>query len=77
MRRELFTSEHDAYRDLVRTFFAKEVTPFMEFIWADYFRSTFRARDIRNHWKRTLEEAVALARGHDAHFMPGWCGPAI
>jgi alkylation response protein AidB-like acyl-CoA dehydrogenase len=28
MRRELFTSEHDAYRDLVRTFFAKEVTPF-------------------------------------------------
>ena len=57
--------------------YAKEVTPFMEFIWADYFRSTFRARDIRNHWKRTLDEAVALARGHDAHFMPGWCGPAI
>lgn len=56
--------------------YAKEVTPFMEFIWADYFRSAFRARDIRSHWKRTLEEAVALARHHDAHFMPGWCGPA-
>lgn len=56
--------------------YAKEVTPFMEFIWADYFRSAFRARDIRSHWKRTLEEAVVLARHHDAHFMPGWCGPA-
>lgn len=56
--------------------YAKEVTPFTEFIWADYFRSAFRARAIRNHWNRTLEEAVALARHRDAHFMPGWCGPS-
>jgi hypothetical protein len=56
--------------------YAKEVTPFMEFIWADYFRTAFRARDVRRHWSRTLDEAVALARRHDAHFMPGWCGPA-
>lgn len=56
--------------------YAKETTPFMEFIWADYFRNAFRARDIRNHWDSTLERAVALARRHDAHFMPGWCGPA-
>lgn len=54
--------------------YAKETTPFMEFIWADYFRHAFRARDIRDHWERTLEEATALARRHDAHFMPGWCG---
>ena len=56
--------------------FAKETVPFTEFIWADYFRKSFKARDIRHHWKRTLAEAVALARQHDAHFMPGWCGPA-
>jgi len=56
--------------------YAKESTPFTEFIWADYFRKKFKARTIRKDWKDTLEEAVALARHHDAHFMPGWCGPA-
>lgn len=56
--------------------YAKETTPFMEFIWADYFRRSFHAREIRRHWDRTLEKALALARHRDAHFMPGWCGPA-
>ena len=55
--------------------YAKDSRPFTEFIWGDYFRKQFRARDIRHHWKRTLEEAVTLARQHEAHFMPGWCGP--
>ena len=71
----------DPFRSLagaVRTAggYAKDTTPFMEFIWADYFRSSFSARDIRNQWNRALEEAVALARLHEAHFMPGWCGPS-
>lgn len=56
--------------------YAKDTRPFTEFIWADYFRPIFRARDIRNHWDRTLEEALSLARHRDAHFMPGWCGPS-
>lgn len=55
--------------------YAKDARPYTEFIWADFFRKQFRARDIRHHWKRTIEEAVTLARQHDAHFMPGWCGP--
>lgn len=54
--------------------YAKEARPFTEFIWADYFRREFRARDIRHHWQRTLDEAVALAHRREAHFMPGWCG---
>lgn len=54
--------------------YAKETTPFTEFIWADYFRNSFSAREIRKHWQRSLKRAVALARNHDAHFMPGWCG---
>jgi len=71
----------DPFRSLagaVRTAggYAKEITPFMEFIWADYFRDSFRARDIRDHWGRTLKKAVSLARAHEAHFMPGWCGPS-
>lgn len=55
--------------------YAKEARPFTEFIWADYFRPIFKSREIRNHWERTLNEAVSLARHHDARFMPGWCGP--
>jgi len=55
--------------------YAKETTPFMEFIWADYFRKLFRPKDVRNHWRRTVDEAVALAKRTEAHFMPGWCGP--
>ena len=71
----------DPFRSLagaVRTAggYAKETTPFMEFVWADYFRRSFKAREIKDHWKRTLDDAVALARNHEAHFMPGWCGPS-
>ena len=28
MRRDIFTEEHEAFRDLVREFLAREVTPF-------------------------------------------------
>jgi hypothetical protein len=55
--------------------YAKEAQPFMEFIWADYFRRSFKPKDIRKNWDKTLDEAVALARLREAHFMPGWCGP--
>src|SRR5260370_39451248 len=30
MRREIFTSEHDAFRDMVRSFIAREITPYHE-----------------------------------------------
>ena len=70
----------DPYRSLAGAVrdaggYAKETRPFMEFIWADYFRGSFRPREIRDHWDRTLELAIASARHHHAHFMPGWCGP--
>jgi hypothetical protein len=70
----------DPFRSLagaVRTAggYAKEAQPFMEFVWADYFRRSFKASDIRKHWDTTLKEAVTLAHDRDAHFMPGWCGP--
>ena len=28
MKREIFTEEHDAFRDMVRAFIAKEITPY-------------------------------------------------
>ena len=30
MRRDIFTSEHEAFRDLVRSFIAREITPYHE-----------------------------------------------
>ena len=30
MKREIFTEEHDAFRDMVRAFIAKEITPYHE-----------------------------------------------
>jgi len=30
MQREIFTGEHDAFRDMVRAFIAREVTPYHE-----------------------------------------------
>ena len=54
--------------------YAKETTPFGEFIWADYFRTIFKAHQIQSEWRKCLDAATAFAREHDAHFMPGWCG---
>jgi alkylation response protein AidB-like acyl-CoA dehydrogenase len=42
VRRDLFTAEHEAYRDLVRTFFAKEVVPFH----AEWERDGIVPRDV-------------------------------
>ena len=30
MRRQIFTEEHDAFRDMVRAFISKEITPYHE-----------------------------------------------
>ena len=30
MQRQIFTEEHDAFRDMVRAFIAKEITPYHE-----------------------------------------------
>ena len=30
MQREIFTQDHDAFRDMVRAFIAKEITPYHE-----------------------------------------------
>lgn len=54
--------------------YAKEVTPFSEFIWADYFRRRIARRTLDNDFATSLIEAIKLARSSDADFMPGWTG---
>ncbi len=55
--------------------FAKDTTPFSEFLWADYLRRRLDASAVEEDFDRALEQALALAKDRDADFLPGWCGP--
>jgi len=55
--------------------FAKEVTPFSEFIWANYLRRRVKAKLVTDDFGAALTKALRLAKSPDAAFMPGWCGP--
>ena len=55
--------------------FAKDTTPFSEFLWADFFRRRIKRTLVENDFERAGETALQLARGGEADFLPGWCGP--
>ena len=56
--------------------FAKDTTPFSEFLWADFLRRRISRKNVDDNFAKTLEKALALAKGKDAVYLPGWCGPA-
>lgn len=55
--------------------YAKDTTPFSEFLWADFLRRRFERKDVEKDFAAALEAAFALAKKHDADHLPGWCGP--
>jgi hypothetical protein len=55
--------------------YAKDTTPFSEFLWADYLRRQIKAKDVDKDFAGTLETALALAKKREADHLPGWCGP--
>lgn len=70
----------DPYRSLAGELrraggFAKEVTPFSEFLWADFLRRRIKRKQAQGHPKTALEAAIRLAKSQDAAYLPGWCGP--
>ncbi|MEW6643690.1 MAG: ParB-like protein [Pseudomonadota bacterium] len=56
--------------------FAKDVTPFSEFVWADFLRNRLARRTVEADFDKALEKALTLAKSQDAIYLPGWCGPA-
>lgn len=56
--------------------FAKDTTPFSEFLWADFLRRRIKRKLVQADFDRALEKAMALAKSKDADYLPGWCGPA-
>lgn len=55
--------------------YAKDTTPFSEFLWADLFRRRMSRKDVENDFARAVEKALAIAKSKDAIYLPGWCGP--
>lgn len=70
----------DPYRSLAGELrhlggFAKDTTPFSEFLWADFLRRRIKRKLVDNNFEEALEQAVKLAKDRDAEHLPGWCGP--
>ena len=55
--------------------FAKDTTPFSEFLWADFLRRRLKREFVDKNFARALKDALRLAKSKDANFLPGWCGP--
>jgi len=55
--------------------FAKDTTPFSEFLWADFLRRRMKRKLVEADFDRAVDKALQLAKGMDADYLPGWCGP--
>ena len=55
--------------------FAKDTTPFSEFLWADFLRRRMKRKTVKTNFDHALEEALQLAKSLNADYLPGWCGP--
>ena len=55
--------------------FAKDTTPFSEFLWADFLRRRIKRKAVEKDFDAALDHAVKLAKSEEADYLPGWCGP--
>jgi len=79
MPRRLSDMQDDPYRSLAGLVrrgggFAKDQAPFVEFLWADFFRPRIAVRMIRREPRRATQLGLRLARSNDARYLPGWSG---
>jgi hypothetical protein len=56
--------------------FAKDTTPYSEFLWADFLRRRMKPKAVERDFDRAIEQALQLAKSAAAGYLPGWCGPA-
>ncbi|WP_144162333.1 ParB-like protein [Paraburkholderia sp. BCC1885] len=69
----------DPYRSLAGELrnaggYAKDATPFSEFLWADFLRPRVSASKIAKNFAKALEQAKTLAHTPEARYLPGWSG---
>ncbi|MHB8528878.1 MAG: ParB-like protein [Caulobacteraceae bacterium] len=70
----------DPYRSLAGDLrhaggYAKDLTPFAEFLWADFLRGRVKRKAIEKDYSAALRRSVTLAKSRAAAYLPGWCGP--
>jgi hypothetical protein len=78
--RKLSSLRDDPYRSLAGELrqsggFAKDTTPFSEFLWADFLRRQIKRKALEDDFSDALVQALKLAKSGAADFLPGWCGP--
>ena len=78
--RRIVDLEDDPYRSLAGELrrmggFAKDTTPFSEFLWADFLRRRIGKNAVKADFDRALEQSMKLAKSAEANYLPGWCGP--
>jgi hypothetical protein len=56
--------------------FAKDTTPFSEFLWADFLRRRLKRKVLDHDFDHAIELALELAKSQEAGYLPGWCGPS-
>jgi len=71
--------EDDPFRSLAGELrraggFAKDTTPFSEFLWVDFLRRRMNRKLIERHFRTAAKQALKLAKSKEAHYLPGWCG---
>jgi hypothetical protein len=86
-RRELADIPHhvktltdDPYRSLAGELrraggYAKDDTPYSEFLWADFLRRRVSLRLVTKNFETAVEKALRVARDGAASYLPGWAGP--
>jgi hypothetical protein len=69
----------DPYRSLAGELrrtggFAKDATPFSEFLWADFLRPRIPEGKLQKNFAKALDLAKGLAHTAEARYLPGWSG---
>ena len=80
--RRIWELVDDPYRSLAGELrrtggFAKDTTPFSEFLWADFLRRRLKTKLLEADFPQALVRALKLAKSPESDFLPGWCGPIV
>ncbi|MBO9601156.1 MAG: chromosome partitioning protein ParB [Novosphingobium sp.] len=54
--------------------YAKDATPYSEFVWADFLRRKVRRKLLEEDFERAVVKGLDSAASRDAAYLPGWCG---
>ena len=80
--RRITQLKDDPYRSLAGQLrrcggFAKDVTPFSEFLWADFFRNRVGPEAIKVQAPGFEAKLLKLASSQEARYLPGWAGQIL